>query len=283
MSRVRSALLLALITLITGLGQVADAQEQVPPSPYITPELIQDFARALGVPPTDPELGALFAELQRDLDEQPFGPLDEVVGVNSPGRVPMRRTGGAVAPRTETATPDSRSLSTEFVRTSIARHFRFNEGIPFVQAAASEPSAEWRAGSRAAAQYFQTQMANSITHAANVPPLPDCEKSILERTEEPPSPLFGASTVRHDLLYLRGPRPADAEQQFGASVVVFSCGSSAGDECAVSKHITGVRCLPTRLIRDGQKITRMEGARALRAFNFEPRSDHAAVQKEVAR
>jgi hypothetical protein len=286
MSRVRfgSALLLASIILTSWLGQSAGAEEQAPPaSPYITPELIQDFARVLKVSPTDPELGALFAELQRDLDEQPFGPLDEVTNHNSSSRIPPRRSGGAVAPKGDTTPPDSRSLSTEFVRTSIDRHFRFSDGIPFAEAAPPEPSAEWRAGTRAAVQYFQEQIASSVKRAASMPPLPDCEKSSLERTEEPPSPLFGASTVRQDLLYLRGARPDDAQRQFGASVVVFSCGSSAGDECAVSKHITGVRCLPTRLIRDGQKVTRMEGARALRTFNFDDDLSRTTQRMEVSR
>ncbi len=269
-SCVLSALPLVAATLFNLMPVQAEDQAPSGGDYFIDENVIQDFARMLKVDPGDIDFRAMFNSLQRSLEEEPFGDLEALERDHARAAVPRR--GG----HEET---DSKSLDTMLPRITVTKHFRFGGGIPFQTVAPSPVSEEWRAGSRSASSYFQKAMQDALRLVQETPPLPDCEKAGAEKWEHHTENPESDKALLQDFLYIRGAVPADALSRFGSAVAVTSCGSEPGDGCAIAKQITGVRCLPTRLTIQNGRVTRLEGSKALKKFEFRSSSEGATTQQ----
>jgi hypothetical protein len=219
----------------------------------IPQEVIADFARMFKVSPDNPELQETFRQLNESLRESAAGA--ETVNNNrayNPSAGLQR---------------DKQSLGLQLARIKVARHYRFEGGVPFQDAPQETLGPEERASTKGAVSYFQGQMMASVNAARNTPPLPRCVENAVDHSKIDSGDESFDKERTSDFLFLRGPEPTNAGALFGQGVTVLSCGAQPGDRCALSAGLLNLRCLPTRLRMAKGKATRIEGKKALANFD----------------
>jgi hypothetical protein len=228
-------------------------QSNEPPAIQVSQEVIADFARMFKVSPDNPELQETFRQLNESLRQSAAGAEPENKSRTYNPNSGLQR--------------DRQSLGLQMARTVVARHYRFESGIPFQEAPREMLGPEEQASTKGAVSYFQGQMRASVNAAKNTPPLPRCSENAVDHSKvDSGDQEFDKERVS-DFLFLRGAEPTNSAALFGQAVTVISCGAQSGDRCALSAGLLNLRCLPTRLRMSKGKATRIEGKNALANFD----------------